>query len=960
LIEKPEVGSAITGPSTTEDTARVGTQTASPATSGSESDERAASMGMLSAPPPEQWDDWVEYDSAAWPKKVKRTYTIIPTLCFNCEAACGLLAYVDRETLEVQRFEGNPMHPGSRGRTCAKGPATITQINDSERILYPLKRAGKRGEGKWERTTWDEVLDAVGGRIRKALAEDRGHEVMYHVGRPGHDGYMDRVLQAWGIDGHNSHTNVCSGAARLGYELWQGADRPSPDYAKAKFTLLLSSHLESGHYFNPHAQRITESRMSGAKIAVMDTRLSNTASMADYWMSPWPGAEGAILLAMANILIQEDLFDKDFVRRWLNWEEYMRAEVDGVEATFPNFVDNLKTVYAEFTLEYAESESGVPAKVIVDVAHEIADAGSAFSAHVWRNTASGNLGGWQVARTLQLLNVLTGSVGTPGGVCPNVWDKFAPEPFLKPPPQKVWNELLFPLEYPLTHHEMSFLLPHFLKDERGRLDVYITRVYNPVWTNPDGASWIEVLRDESKVGLHVTMTPTWNETAAFADYVLPMGLSPERHDLQSQETHAGRWIGFRQPVLKVARERLGESFEHTHEANPGEVWEEDEFWINLSWRIDPDGTMGIRKYFESPETPGEKLTVDEYYSWMFEHNVPGLKEEAASQGLSPIQYMRRYGAFEIAGERYGLHESELSNEEFDGGGIDPVTNVIRNADGQPVGVQIEGKCVAGFSTPSRKLEFYSATMKEWGWPEYTLPVYVKSHVHVDELKPEDGEFALIPTFRVPTLIHTRSGNAKWLYEIAHNNPVWMNPIDARKLGSDTGDLVKLHTDIGYFVNRLWVTEGIKPGVVACSHHMGRWRMEKDSGGQGWSTSRVTLNETSPGKWRMRQVGGVQPFDSRDPDSSRVYWREGGVHQNFAFPVHPDPVSGMHCWHQRVRIEKAGPDDMYGDVFADTDASMNVYREWLNTTRPGPGPDNLRRPLWMLRSVKPDPEAYYLR
>jgi len=240
--------------------------------------------------------------------------------------------------------------------------------------------------------------------------------------------------------------------------------------------------------------------------------------------------------------------------------------------------------------------------------------------------------------------------------------------------------------------------------------------------------------------------------------------------------------------------------------------------------------MGVRKYFESSETPGKKLTVDEYYSWMFDNSVPGLKEEAASQGLTPIQYMRRYGAFEIDGEQYDLHERELSNEEFDGGGIDPVTNVIRNASSQPVGVHIEGLSLVGFSTPSRKLEFYSATMKEWGWPEYTLPAYVKSHVHVDELKPEEGEFALIPTFRIPTLIHTRSGNAKWLYEIAHNNPVWMNPIDARKLDSDTGDLVKLHTDIGYFVNRLWVTEGIKPGVVACSHHMGRWRMEKDSGG----------------------------------------------------------------------------------------------------------------------------------
>ena len=125
-----------------------------------------------------------------------------------------------------------------------------------------------------------------------------------------------------------------------------------------------------------------------------------------------------------------------------------------------------------------------------------------------------------------------------------------------------------------------------------------------MWTNPDGMTWMEVLQDESLVGLHVALTPTWSETAAFADYVLPMGHAGERHDIQSQETHSGRWVSFRQPVLRAARERMGESFRHTREANPGEVWEEDEFWIDLSWKIDPDGALGIRSYFESPYEAG--------------------------------------------------------------------------------------------------------------------------------------------------------------------------------------------------------------------------------------------------------------------------------------------------------------------------------------------------------------------
>src|SRR5215211_2115140 len=551
------------------------------------------SAELASAPPPERWDDWAEFESTAWPRKVERRYMLVPTTCFNCEAGCGLLAYIDKESMRIRKFEGNPTHPGSRGRNCAKGPATLNQTYDPERLLYPLKRVGPRGAGQWERTSWDEVLDNFAGTIRAAIVEDRRNEVVYHVGRPGEDGYMEKILQSWGVDAHNSHTNVCSAGARLGYDIWQGFDRPSPDHANARFMLLLSSHLETGHYFNPHAQRIIEGKMKGAKLAVVDPRLSNTASMADYWLAPWPGTEAALLLAIASYLLEHDLFDREFVRKWTNWDEYMRDERPNEVPTFDNFVAAMRQEYACYTFEYAESETGVAADQIREIAEEIARAGSAFSAHIWRGAASGNLGGWLVARALEFLNVLAGSIGAVGGTSPNGWDKFVPLPFEKPPPQKIWNELLWPLEYPLSHHEMSFLLPHFLKENRGRISAYFTRVYNPVWTNPDGATWIEVLRDESKIGLHACLTPTWSETAWLADYVLPMGHAGERHDTISYETHSAKWLGFRQPVIRVARERLGEHFEYTYEANPGEVWEEDEFWIELSWRLDPDGSLGI-------------------------------------------------------------------------------------------------------------------------------------------------------------------------------------------------------------------------------------------------------------------------------------------------------------------------------------------------------------------------------
>jgi anaerobic selenocysteine-containing dehydrogenase len=853
-------------------------------------------MTLSAYPPPSQWHDWSEFDT----HHKKRSYSIVPTVCFNCEASCGLLAYVDKETLEIQKFEGNPFNPNSRGRTCAKGPATLSQVRDPERILYPQKRDGPRGSGKWKRVSWDEAMDDMAARVRKAILDKRHNEIIYHVGRPGEDGWMQRTFQGWGLDAHNSHTNVCSSSARLGYDLWMGNDRPSPDFAHAKFILLMSSHLETGHFFNPHAQRIMEAKKAGAQLAVMDVRLSNTASMADTWMPTYPGSEGAVLLAIAKILIDRKLYNREFVEKWVNWQEW------GCE-TFDAFEAKLKSTYAEFTLAYAEKESGLSAKTIERVALSIAAAGTAFSSHIWRNAAAGNLHGWQTVRALFFLNVLMGAVGTKGGVLPNTWNKFVPKMPLPPPPQKVWSELLWPREFPFAHHEMSPILPHLLKSGRGRVEMYFTRCYNPVWTNPDGGIWMEVLQNESLVGCHAALTPVWNETAWFADYVLPMGLGPERHDSMSFETHASKWITFRQPVRR--------------DANPGEVWEEDEFWIEMSWRIDPDGALGIRKHFESPYAPGTKMTMDDFFGWTFENGVPGLAEKAKSEGLTALAYMKKYGAFEVQGEVYDQWKD------------------------------------AGYPTPSKKLEFFSKTLADWGWPEEAVPRYGKSHVHPDKLDRSRGEYALVPTFRLPTQVHTRSGNAKWLMELSHTNPMWIHPKDAKAIGVKTGELVRVETEIGYFVNRVVVTPSIMAGIVGCSHHFGRWRLAPETGGERWCTALVKMEPKGPGAFLLKRIEGAAPFKSSDPDSSRIWWSENGVDQNLTFPVHPDPLSGMHCWHQKVRVTRATAADAYGDVYVDTARSMKVYEEWMKLTKSAPGPGGMRRPYWLQRPFKPSEEAY---
>ena len=229
--------------------------------------------------------------------------------------------------------------------------------------------------------------------------------------------------------------------------------------------------------------------------------------------------------------------------------------------------------------------------------------------------------------------------------------------------------------------------------------------------------------------LHVALTPTWNETAYFADYVLPMGHGSERHDIHSYEPYDGQWLGFRQPVLRAARERLGETITDTPagQSRRGVGGERVLDRAVLAHRS--------RRRARHPAVlrvagqPGEKLSVDEYYGWIFENSVPGLPERAAAEGLTPLEFMRRYGAFEIAKGVGARCTTEVPAEELDDVASTPFGRVYtRRAetrypnivprppptpddDGRrPVGVEVDGEVGAASRRPAAGS---SSTPRRW-------------------------------------------------------------------------------------------------------------------------------------------------------------------------------------------------------------------------------------------------------
>ncbi|MBA3025807.1 MAG: molybdopterin-dependent oxidoreductase [Sulfurimonas sp.] len=1056
-------------------------------------------------PPMEEWNDFKELDGDDWKRggidrKGVRSesnpdgievndYMIVPTACSNCEASCGITAWIDKKSFTVKKYMGNPLHPASRGRNCAKGYASQSQMYDPDRIAFPLKRApgSARGEGKWIRTTWDEAMTTIGKKMADTI--EKGDElskksVMFHVGRPNENGFVPKIWHTLGLDAYNSHTNICSSGGRTPTIQWANDDRTSPDWANAKLVFLNSSHAaDAGHYFQQSASFIADARAKGAKLVVMDPRMSNSAGMADLWIAAWPGTEPVIYLYLAQRMLQEGKVNKAFVKKWLNWEvmldnkkylEFMveKGYLSKVPAgnDFNAFMDLLKELYAPYTLDYAVKETHVPAYKLEALYDMFIWAGTSISTYFWRAAAAGNRGGWMSGRTGYLSLALRGAIGPEGGTFFHHWHVISvagkggsatvgqgPRG-ADIPKVDVYNELTWPPEWPLSTYEMSYLLPHLLSDKEWqdkwrakglsvpqKLSVYIPRMYNPVWINPDGFRWIETLKDESKMELTMNLSPVWSETNWYMDYILPVGLAGERHDQHSEATMPARWTSFRQPVMRVALEKAGwkpknpnrATLEAHIKAGLGEVWEDNEFWFDLCVNyIDPTGKLGIKKMWQSKKDPSRPVTISEWYDAAFGDNLPNLKatataDERYKNSEFPVyEYMRDHGAWMEENNIYSAQERELKDDgenyishghkypkhEVSTNKRTGVMSVEHHGKKTSIGIEIDGVKMEGFATLDKKLDFFCEWLADdWKWPEYAIPFYPRSeeekksmtHIvsHVNHsFMTEKNSYALNTVFRLPYNIHTRSANSKHLMEISQNHdPIWISTPDAARQGFKRGDAIRVNivdslTGLasGYFVAMAVPTEGVLPGTLACSHHGGRWKLvnsvtipngitdgkvdsqpvarnmndpkfmahspenagqegaqikiEDYSGTSGINSFGVPTAELQmDGKeGKLKYVNGIHPFHAErfadyNRDSGNIWWDGlSGSWQNSVAAPHPDPISGMHCWHQKVILEPAQPGDKIGDIYANYENNFKVYQGWRDQLTRGLDDNSTKR------------------
>jgi thiosulfate reductase/polysulfide reductase chain A len=454
----------------------------------------------------------------------------IPTMCEMCVWRCGVLAKVEEG--RVVKLEGNPDHPHSHGRLCARGQSGLMNTYDPDRVLTPLIRVGQRGEGKFRRASWDEALDMVADNMLK-IKDNYGPEAMVFSSTHNlSQVQFENLLNGFGSPNYGTQRSLCFNAMVTAFSLTYGVEEPSRNYDDVEFILLVGRNLTEAISTSETSQ-LMDALARGAKLVYLDPRFTKTASKASEWIPIRPGTDAAFLLAMINVITANELADCEFVKKYVTG------------------CDNLPDAMKDYTPEWAANITGVPAETIERIAREYAAAGKNAMAHPgWRT--SNFINSFQTERAIATLNALSGNVLTPGG-CLVAESPEASGVALGKPPQPAYPRVSamrldgVPWKYPLVPLKLGVfqeLRDAILTGQPYQAHGWLVARQNPVLSLPDRARTLEAI---GKLDFLVTIDIIMNDTAWYSDVVLPESSYLERYDPLNVVDSK---IYLRQPVIE--------------------------------------------------------------------------------------------------------------------------------------------------------------------------------------------------------------------------------------------------------------------------------------------------------------------------------------------------------------------------------------------------------------------------
>ncbi len=475
------------------------------------------------------------------PGSFKDTQTVVGGVCEMCFWRCQLVGKVRDGRLV--KIEGNPKSIDNGVSICARGNAGVKMLYDPDRLKYPLKNVGKRGEPKWQRITWEEALDTCAGKL-KAVVEEYGPEALAIFPHGASASYPFHFFEHTVGTPNVSEASFfqCRGIRDMAYVAT--IERPpgeNVDMPNTKVLFLLGGHFGENVHVS-HLKRYLKGLENGAKLIVVDPRFSASAAKADVWVPIRPGTDTAMLLAIMNYLIENDLYDADFV------DEYGEG--------FEEFAEGIK----EWTLAKAAIECDIPVAQIKQIAEMLAENAPNVAIHPGRHVSwYGN--DFQRQRALACLTGLLGAFGVKGGFVPPKGPKGLKKvswPHGDHDPDLLTDYSDNPYTYSPPGTPTDLIRDAAITGEPYPIKGCVVWGQNPIQTIPNQEKTIQMLQQMDFV-MCTDIQPT--DITMFADILLPECSYLERYDYiktgtqwDFAEEHQ-QYIAPRMPLVEPGFER---------------------------------------------------------------------------------------------------------------------------------------------------------------------------------------------------------------------------------------------------------------------------------------------------------------------------------------------------------------------------------------------------------------------
>jgi anaerobic selenocysteine-containing dehydrogenase len=732
----------------------------------------------------------------------------IPTVCGQCMGGCGILVRViDGWAVNIV---GNPLHPVNRGTLCPKGIAGLQGLYDPDRIRSPLKRVGKRGEGLWQPISWDEALQMVTGSLKDLRQKGLPHHLAVLGGR--YRGLMrslwERFLEAFGSPNYIDNQFQWEGPAMEGLFLTQGIHSlPAYDFENARYLLsfgsgLLESYWSPVQALSAYGQFRRGNPERRGKLVQIESRLSITGIKADEWLPIQPGTEGLLALGIANMMIKEGLYNKEFVANFSfgfeNWTDASGKEHLG----FKEFV------LSEYDADVVSRRTGVPIDSIIRLAREFASNQPSI-AMGFRDRPFQQM-------AVSILNGLVGSIDTSGGL---LIPKTVP---LQPLPpfgkdsiaqkgQRV-ERIDGGKKSSLMVQQPYLFARNATTGKPYRPEILFIYYSNPLFSNPNPDTLLNAF---AEIPLIVSFSPYMDDTTLFADLVLPDQTPLERWQDDPIFLNNGfPVLGIRQPVIEplYQAKSAGDVLLQITKSLGGEIQKAFP-WSDFKEVL----LYGIKGVFDANR--GDTF---------------GLQFEQAWTRL-----LERGG---WAAPSYKTFDDFWKQLQEKGGWWDPIYD-FKERD-------------RVFRTPTNKFEFYAQALKQI-YPTFTSKDLkdLSFFPHWEESKKagDEKEYPFhLKVFRMMTLTGSRNANQPWLQAsvgsyVFERWETWVeiNPETAKRLEIEDRDWVWVESPKGKIRVRAKLYRGAMPEVVSIPFGEGHRSGGRWSKGLGENPYRILMDDLDP-------------------------------------------------------------------------------------------------------------------